>query len=405
MNSIAMLEEALPWEECKEKHIVCFGYNAAAKICVMYYGYHGIKVDCILDNSVYQHERHRGYLNVPLMYPDRIIKEADDSYIFIVSSVQQESIIQNIYELNNHIKPEQIVCILLQDEKLLAKNNRQLLLENNMSLNDCHMELLNMLKYFHEICEQNGITYFLYGGTLLGAVRSGGFIPWDDDIDIEMPWSDYKKFVEIMEHENRYLFMSLIDKKQGLNSMSTLGQLVSKNTFSENFNFPLKSDQGLTLDIWPIIGFPDGYEEQKKFEWELSELGDKWKNDVVMTYKTDLYDKKKHLSLIEHISDCMERYPIEEADYIGAGYCGYFVMNHKNRRFFKRSVYEKRIEMIFENFLCWAPVGYKEILSTYYGDYMNVPKGKSLNTDEPSLYYRERSWIYDKFFSWSGDIS
>ena len=395
MNSIEVLEKVLPWNKCYEKHIVCFGYNAGAKICVLYYGMHGIQIECILDNSALQHERHRGYLSTPLLYPDRIIKEADDTYVFIVSSVQQESIIRNIKELNNNIKPEQIVCVQLQDEMVLGHNNRKLKLRNNMSRKDCHKELLEMLEYFHKLCEENDIRYYLYGGTLLGAVRHGGFIPWDDDVDIEMPWNDYKKLVEIMEKEKKYIFLSLIDKVLGLKAMSTLGQLVSKSSFSENFNFPLKSDQGLTLDIWPIIGFPDNYDEQREFEWELNELGDKWKNDVVMTYNTNLYDEKKHRNLIDQIQTCMERYPIEKAHYIGSGYCGYFIMNHKRQRFFEKRLYEKREQLLFEKNIFWAPAGYDEILTSYYGDYMNIPNGVSLHTDEPSFYYRERSWVDD----------
>ena len=60
---------------------------------------------------------------------------------------------------------------------------------------------LEILQAFAEVCEKNGLKYFLVAGTLLGAVRHQGFIPWDDDIDVCMPWSDYCRFLDIGQKE------------------------------------------------------------------------------------------------------------------------------------------------------------------------------------------------------------
>ena len=62
-------------------------------------------------------------------------------------------------------------------------------------------EELKILEVIDSICRKHGLTYFIDAGTTLGAVRHGGFIPWDDDADVGMPYEDYKKFCEIAPHE------------------------------------------------------------------------------------------------------------------------------------------------------------------------------------------------------------
>jgi len=71
---------------------------------------------------------------------------------------------------------------------------------DNEILKNLHFTLIEILDEFVKICNENNLTYFLTAGTLLGAVRHKGFIPWDDDIDIAMPRSDYNKFLAL--HKN-----------------------------------------------------------------------------------------------------------------------------------------------------------------------------------------------------------
>ena len=70
--------------------------------------------------------------------------------------------------------------------------------------------LLDMVKEISRVCEENGIRYFLYRGTFLGAVRHRGFIPWDDDMDVAMPRKDYEKFCRIAPEKlgNQYCFQN-----------------------------------------------------------------------------------------------------------------------------------------------------------------------------------------------------
>lgn len=116
-------------------------------------------------------------------------------------------------------------------------------------MDDIKKVLLETLCEFHDFCEENDLEYFLIGGTLLGAVRHKGFIPWDDDIDVIMPRSDYDKFIELAnkldhplrlrvskyEEDYRYPFMKLTNEK-----------IVVEESGSKPFR------TGIWIDIFPL---------------------------------------------------------------------------------------------------------------------------------------------------------
>ena len=77
-------------------------------------------------------------------------------------------------------------------------------LEGDTPLRQAQLVMLRMLKIFDAICIKHGLTYWLDGGTLLGAVRHGGFIPWDDDLDVCMPLDDFEKYKHLSLSEFRY---------------------------------------------------------------------------------------------------------------------------------------------------------------------------------------------------------
>ena len=124
-------------------------------------------------------------------------------------------------------------------------------------LRACQLKQLTILEAIHDICQRHTIPYWLDGGTLLGAVRHGGFIPWDDDIDIAMHKADLLRFVEVAQKElpkGLIVQSPLIDKhlKEPITKVRDLNSFFVEpgDDFSHNY------EKGLFVDIFPFIAYP-----------------------------------------------------------------------------------------------------------------------------------------------------
>lgn len=121
-----------------------------------------------------------------------------------------------------------------------------------------------ILKEFHEICIKNNLDYFLCGGSAIGVIRHGGFIPWDDDIDVGMSREDYDKFLEIAErdHSDRYKIVNaetnkhfpLMNTRWGLNGTKYVTRDLAN----------IKGEFGIFLDIFCFDNIPDNDRLMKK---------------------------------------------------------------------------------------------------------------------------------------------
>lgn len=125
------------------------------------------------------------------------------------------------------------------------------------NLRACQLKQLSILEEIHRICTKYHIPYWLDGGTLLGAVRHGGFIPWDDDIDIGMKREDMLRFVQIAPGElSSGLFLQTPESdptyKTPIVKVRHLNSLCIE--FSDDFNVDYQ--KGLYVDIFPFIDYP-----------------------------------------------------------------------------------------------------------------------------------------------------
>lgn len=124
-----------------------------------------------------------------------------------------------------------------------------------MTLDEVKSTQVEILKYIDEICERNNIKYSLAYGTLIGAVRHGGFIPWDDDIDIILMREEYEKLLNILYQEENELYQVLSPKDEGY--WYSYAKVTDKRTLIVEKNWPTYEKLGVFVDIIPIDYLPE----------------------------------------------------------------------------------------------------------------------------------------------------
>ena len=128
-----------------------------------------------------------------------------------------------------------------------------------LSKNEIKTIQLDILQSIHQFCETNNIRYSLAYGTLLGAIRHKGYIPWDDDIDVMMPRPDYERFIQ---NYPNFCDRNIVQTYNNDNSYYLWCAKVYDNR-TEQITFPTRS--GVCVDVFPIDGLPDNLEDVRKY--------------------------------------------------------------------------------------------------------------------------------------------
>lgn len=247
------------------------------------------------------------------------------------------------------------------------------------SLREAQMIMLDILKEVHKICEKNNIKYFLSDGTLLGAVRHKGFIPWDDDLDISMPREDYNKFMSVAENElSNEFFMQTVHTDPSYKLYHVpLKIRHNRSLFIEEGEKNEKYHQGIYIDIFPIDKVPDSTSKfiiQSKLSKFLlvmkSRISTSDFPSIHAFARTFLQVIGKGISykLVNKIIFATYKWNNEAG---GDSYCQGIDLLW-NSVFRTEHLFPlKKIK--FEDDEFWAPNKPEEILKTMYGDYMKLP--------------------------------
>lgn len=171
-----------------------------------------------------------------------------------------------------------------------------------LSVQEIQGVLLRIMKYIHAFCAENDILYSLDGGTLIGAIRHKGFIPWDDDIDIAMPRPYYEKFVKTFRDSEEYKLFAPERRNSYINYARVCDV---KNTIG-HFRTPwTQEDVGVWVDVFPIDGEAEDVEVWKKEVRRLIQY--RW----LMFFSRLPYSKfDKKASVSEECEGAWEKSPI-----------------------------------------------------------------------------------------------
>lgn len=138
----------------------------------------------------------------------------------------------------------------------------------NNDLRKLQLVQLDLLLFVDGLCRQHHLSYSLYAGTLLGAVRHQGFIPWDDDLDICMPRADYNRFLELwpqVEHSG-YILQNKENTPAFTQSFTKIRK--DHSTFLQDWSEAGRYHTGIFIDIFPIDRIPNGRLPRLKYTWD-----------------------------------------------------------------------------------------------------------------------------------------
>ncbi|MCI5873712.1 MAG: LicD family protein [Clostridiales bacterium] len=254
---------------------------------------------------------------------------------------------------------------------------------------------MEVLLVVDEVCQRHGLQYFAYAGTLLGAVRHQGFIPWDDDIDICMKRNDYDALIRILPQGLPYGFVvaGMYAANERLQMAAYVPQLrVIADETLWNFNDYMKRFHGFPyqrvgIDIFPLDAVPQDIERAKQQkdiirygipllrDWEILEKEQRLESALQKLEQLSgmqIPRGKGSRNWIWRMLDAVSSlYRIDEAEELTK----YDVWIDRDAFRLKKEWFDEVVYLPFENIKVPVPVGYDEFLTLIYGDYMRPVRG------------------------------
>ncbi|OWV26301.1 hypothetical protein B7988_06875 [Fibrobacter sp. UWB1] len=251
-----------------------------------------------------------------------------------------------------------------------------------MTLKELQEFSLNILKDVHGFCKQNNIKYSLAYGTLIGALRHKGFIPWDDDIDIIMPREEFNRFCQMYASDKYHLISPAMPECWlGFARVCDMDRTLAKTP-----SMWCSYDTGVWIDIFPVDGVSDDFDEFKK---NISYGYDLWINQqrcrdtrhsfskrLSLLYNIKLAVKKivrlggKNLEKYNNLlKENAQRYKFGETNHWSQIVC----LDDGVKNYQHIDDFRDVVEVPFEDSIFYAMNGYDRFLRNIYGDYMELP--------------------------------
>ena len=267
-------------------------------------------------------------------------------------------------------------------------------MERKIEMKEIQQEALKILLAFVELCQKNGLTYYISGGTYLGAVRHHGFIPWDDDVDVAMPRKDFNQFLEIAKTQ--------LPKEYQINYYKTRSDSMYYVPKIENPKYKFISQIAqkekiinLWIDVFPLDGLPEQKLNRKFHCMHLLALRGLYKIayfDMLVNYQNT--NRPWYENFIIQVT---KKFPVsrlvdghkvmEQLDKVLSKYDFYtsrdimnFMGSYKFKSIMNREeIYAEGALYEFEGHMLYAPKEFDKYLTQIYGDYHQLPPEQERN--------------------------
>lgn len=243
-----------------------------------------------------------------------------------------------------------------------------------MDANEIRQVQLDILSAVDEFCRSNNMRYYLSYGTLLGAIRHNGFIPWDDDIDITMPYPDYRRFIEEFKHDIYRVYSVLLNPEYPYHLVKVDDKRTKLVEHTDK-----EIDIGINIDVSPLIGLPSDKNDAIKHFKKI----DFWRSKVLLA--KNVIRKKRSLikqipielikalpisrnTIIHKIDKLSSQYNFDQSQYTIC--VGSF---NPVDEIANRSIFDSFEEHVFENRMYFIPKGWDEWLKGMFNNYMELP--------------------------------
>ena len=265
--------------------------------------------------------------------------------------------------------------------------------DDNSQLRSLQLTEVNILRLFAEICEKHNLRYYMVGGTMLGAIRHQGFIPWDEDMDVGMPRPDYEKFMAIVKDELPEGY-DIRTFKQNADYKRAFSKLVNTRVTLTNESNVKKTLEYAWLDIFPFDGMPANRVMQLAHFWRMTF----WR----FLYRASCFDEMVNLNrpgrplylraiikflqithfgsrldtrkLLYKLEKGLAKYPYDSSPYMVS-----FFGQYMTKEIVDKKLLGEGKKYPFENIMLNGPENYDAFLTQFYGDYMKPPADSDKN--------------------------
>lgn len=260
---------------------------------------------------------------------------------------------------------------------------------NMEELREYQLAQLELLDITDKICKTNNLTYYIIGGTLLGAVRHNGFIPWDADMDIAMPREDYEKFLQYWNEnpDERYFYQHFSTEKNHLSPHAILKIKNTKVVMNGMISKYKPKHEGIYMDVFPLDNPPKLPKQQEKQAQKIKKIERVIELKAGYEYGSTSALRKIAKKLLQSIlspvsftylnrkmDNCMKKYSSPDGEYLVSMASHYSY----RKQLMPKEVYGNPIRVSFENKLYNAPAKVDEYLTRIYKDYMKIPSDDNL---------------------------